>query len=110
VTRVAPSAGYYLAIAAATGTNTGANNDYLNCDFDVDGVLSGAAGFDTTAGNTVSGSSVTVAPTTQANQSSMARDGDRLAPAYALCGREALRREMFRAVLDPVQHLAFHDQ
>ena len=65
----APDAGYYLAIANATVTNTGSSNDYLNCGFEVAGSLSGAAGFDTTAGNSTSGSSVTVAPTTQPDQS-----------------------------------------
>jgi hypothetical protein len=69
VTRAASGSGYYLAIASATVTNTGASDDDLNCGFDVAGTIAGAAGFNTTAGNTVTGSSVTVAPTTQPNQS-----------------------------------------
>ncbi len=64
----AGAAGYYLAIASGTVTNTGGSDDYLNCGFDVDGSISGAAGFSTTAGNATSGSSVTLAPTTAPNQ------------------------------------------
>lgn len=64
----AGSAGYYLAIASGTATNTGASDDYLNCGFDVSGSVSGAAGFSTTAGNATAGSSVTLAPTTSANE------------------------------------------
>ena len=68
VTATAPAAGYYLAIASGTVTNTGGSDDYLNCGFDVAGTIAGAAGFQTTAGNATSGSSVTVAPITAANQ------------------------------------------
>lgn len=64
----ADAAGYYLAIASATVTNTGGSDQYVNCGFDVAGTIAGAAGFDTTAGNATSGSSVTVAPTTSSNQ------------------------------------------
>lgn len=64
----APDAGYYLAIASGTVTNTGPSDDYLNCGFDVAGALAGAAGFETTAGNATAGSSVTVAATTGADQ------------------------------------------
>jgi hypothetical protein len=60
--------GYYLAIASGTVANTGTSDDYLNCGFDVAGTIAGAAGFSTTAGNATSGSSVTVAPTTSANE------------------------------------------
>ncbi len=63
VTVNAPAAGYYIAIASGTVTNTGASDDYLNCGFDVSGAISGAAGYSTTAGNTSSGISVTVAAT-----------------------------------------------
>lgn len=68
VTADADDAGYYLAIASGTVTNTGNNDDYLNCGFHVAGTLAGAAGFSTTAGNATSGSSVTVAPTSIPNQ------------------------------------------
>ena len=64
----ADAAGYYLAIASGTVTNTGSSDEYLNCGFDVAGTVAGAAGFSTTAGNATSGSSVTVAPTTTPNQ------------------------------------------
>ena len=64
----AATPGYYLAIASGTVTNTGTSDDYLNCGFDVSGNTSGAAGFQTTAGNTTSGSSVTLAPTTSPNE------------------------------------------
>jgi hypothetical protein len=64
----AGAAGYYLAIASGTVTNTGGSDDYLNCGFDVSGTISGAAGFSTAAGNATSGSSVTLAPTTAPNQ------------------------------------------
>jgi len=60
--------GYYLAIASGTVTNTGAIDDYLNCGFDVSGTLAGAAGFSTTAGSATSGSSVTVAVTSNPNE------------------------------------------
>jgi hypothetical protein len=68
LTITAGAPGYYLAIASGTVTNTGPNDDYLNCGFDVSGTLAGAAGFSTTAGNASSGSSVTVVPTTNANE------------------------------------------
>ena len=63
VSMSAGAPGFYLAIAGGTVTNTGANDDYLNCGFDVSGTLAGAAGFSTTAGASTSGSSVTVAIT-----------------------------------------------
>jgi uncharacterized protein YjbI with pentapeptide repeats len=68
VTVTAPVPGYYLAIASATVTNTGASNDYLNCGFEVAGTIAGAAGFETTAGNATSGSSVTLASSTNPDQ------------------------------------------
>jgi hypothetical protein len=68
VTATAGGAGYYLAIASATVTNTGSSDDYLNCGFDVAGTIAPAAGFSTTAGNATSGSSVTVASTTNPNE------------------------------------------
>jgi hypothetical protein len=68
VTAEADTPGYYLAIASATVTNTGGSDEYLNCGFDVAGTVAGAAGFSTTSGDATSGSSVTVAPTSSANQ------------------------------------------
>ena len=68
VTAAAGEPGFYLAIATATVANTGGSDDYLNCGFDVGGSVAGAAGFSTTAGNTSSGSSVTVAATTITDQ------------------------------------------
>lgn len=68
VTANAAGAGYYLAIATGTVTNTGSSDDYVNCGFDVSGTLSGAAGFSTTAGTATSGSSVTLVPTSTSNE------------------------------------------
>jgi hypothetical protein len=68
VTANAPGAGYYLAIASATVTNTGTSDDYLNCAFEVSGAISGAAGFSTTAGNTTTGTSVTLTAATHAGE------------------------------------------
>jgi hypothetical protein len=64
----ATAAGFYIAIATGTVTNTGTVDDGLNCAFDVSGTLSPTAGFQTTAGNASSGTSVSVATTTSPNE------------------------------------------
>ena len=52
------SAGDYVVFTTLTVHNTGANNEYLNCGYRVGGTLVGAAGVETTAGGTASGTSV----------------------------------------------------
>ena len=51
--------GDYVVFASLTVTNTGANDEYLNCGFQINGTMNGAAGVSATAGATTSGSSVT---------------------------------------------------
>ncbi len=53
-----PVGGDYVIFTDLTVHNTGANGEYLNCAFRLDGNLIGAAGVDTSAGQTVTGSSV----------------------------------------------------
>ena len=53
-----PAGGDYVIFTNLTVHNTGANGEYLNCAFRLDGNLIGAAGVDTTAGSTVTGNSV----------------------------------------------------
>ena len=53
-----PSAGDYVIFTTLTVHNTGANNEYLNCGYRVGGTLVGAAGVETTAGGTATGTSV----------------------------------------------------
>lgn len=53
-----PVGGDYVIFTTLTVHNTGANGEYLNCAFRLNGTLIGAAGVDTTAGATVSGTSV----------------------------------------------------
>jgi hypothetical protein len=53
-------AGDYVVFASLTVHNTGAANEYLNCGFRFNGVVSGAAGVETTAGSTTSGVSAGV--------------------------------------------------
>jgi hypothetical protein len=52
--------GDYVVFTNLTVHNTGLVNEYLNCGFRYAGVVSGAAGVDTTAGATTSGVSVGV--------------------------------------------------
>jgi hypothetical protein len=52
------SAGDYVVFTTLTVHNTGANNEYLNCGYRVGGTLVGAAGVETTAGATATGTSV----------------------------------------------------
>ena len=52
--------GDYVIFTTLTVNNTGANNEYLNCAYRFAGQLNGAAGVDTTAGGTASGTSVGV--------------------------------------------------
>jgi hypothetical protein len=52
-----PVGGDYVIFTTLTVHNTGANNEYLNCAYRVDGTLNGAAGVDTTAGGTATGTS-----------------------------------------------------
>ncbi len=51
-------AGDYVIFTTLTVHNTGANNEYLNCGYRVDGTMVGAAGVETTAGGTATGTSV----------------------------------------------------
>ena len=53
-----PVGGDYVIFTNLTVHNTGAGSEYLNCAFRLGGTLIGAAGVDTTAGATVSGTSV----------------------------------------------------
>ncbi len=53
-----PVGGDYVVFTTFTVHNTGANGEYLNCGFRVNGNLIPAAGVDTTAGATVNGTSV----------------------------------------------------
>ena len=50
--------GDYVIFTTLTVHNTGANSEYLNCGYKVDGTINGAAGVDTTAGGTATGTSV----------------------------------------------------
>jgi hypothetical protein len=50
--------GDYVIFTTLTVHNTGANGEYLNCGYKVDGTINGAAGVDTTAGGTATGTSV----------------------------------------------------
>ena len=52
------SAGDHVAFTTLTVQNTGANDEYLNCGYRVAGNLVGAAGVETTAGGTATGTSV----------------------------------------------------
>jgi hypothetical protein len=52
--------GDYVIFTTLTVTNTGANNEYLNCGYRFNGTINGAAGVDTTAGNTATGVSTGV--------------------------------------------------
>jgi hypothetical protein len=51
------AAGDYVIFTTLTVDNTGANNEYLNCGYRVDGAIVPAAGVETTAGGTASGTS-----------------------------------------------------
>jgi hypothetical protein len=51
-------AGDYVVFTTLTVRNTGGANEYLNCGYRVDGTMVGAAGVETSAGGTASGSSV----------------------------------------------------
>jgi hypothetical protein len=52
-----PVGGDYVIFTTLTVHNTGANGEYLNCGYRVDGTINGAAGVDTTAGGTATGTS-----------------------------------------------------
>ena len=52
--------GDYVIFTTLTVTNTGANNEYLNCGYRFNGTINGAAGVDTTAGSTATGISTGV--------------------------------------------------
>jgi Collagen triple helix repeat (20 copies) len=52
------SAGDYVVFTTLTVHNTGVNNEYLNCGYRVGDALVGAAGVETTAGATATGTSV----------------------------------------------------
>lgn len=56
--QVLAAPGDYVIFATLTVHNTGASNEYLNCGFRLNGTINGAAGVDTTAGGTTSGTSV----------------------------------------------------
>ena len=53
-----PVGGDYVIFTTLTVHNTGASGEYLNCAYRLDGTLIGAAGVETSAGATVTGSSV----------------------------------------------------
>ena len=53
-----PVSGDYVVFTTLTVHNTGINDEYLNCGFKVGSTIVGAAGVNTTAGSTVSGTSV----------------------------------------------------
>jgi hypothetical protein len=55
-----PASGDYVLFTNLTVANTGASNEYLNCGYRFNGVISGAAGVDTTAGTTKTGVSAGV--------------------------------------------------
>jgi hypothetical protein len=57
-TTTVAAAGDYVTFTTLTARNTGASNEYLNCGFRVDGTIVPAAGLETTAGNSSSGTSV----------------------------------------------------
>lgn len=53
-----PATGDYVVFTSLTVHNTGAVNEYLNCAYRIGSTVIGAAGVDTTAGGTTSGTSV----------------------------------------------------
>ncbi len=54
------AAGDYVVVSSLTVHNTGAANEYLNCGYRFAGAISGAAGVETTAGGTATGTSAGV--------------------------------------------------
>jgi hypothetical protein len=52
--------GDYVIFTTLTVHNTGTNNEYLNCGYKFGGTINGAAGVDTTAGGTTTGTSAGV--------------------------------------------------
>jgi hypothetical protein len=55
-----PASGDYVLFTNLTVANTGASNEYLNCGYRFNGMISGAAGVDTAAGDTSTGVSAGV--------------------------------------------------